>query len=459
MKQLIDLIKYNQHLKYIDAESGEVFYINNFTKNIWLTQQKKQLAFLYVDNSLMSVKTILTFLDSPHAFVLLNPSLNDSFKIDLENQYKPDFIFDFKREKIEKYDSVSFINTQNIFNRIIKIDNHLDPKLKILLTTSGTTGSPKFVKLSEDNLIANAKSIINYLPIKFNDVAPLNLSIFYSYGLSVFTSNSIAGGTIVCTNKDVLNKEFWSDFDTYGYTSLAGVPYVYEMLNRIGFTQKDYPSLQYMTQAGGKLNSKLVDLFHNHLKSSGKLFFIMYGQTEATARMSYLPPKYLENKLESIGIAIPNGKFTIDQATDELIYEGPNVFGGYANSVEDLFFFENNINLRTGDIAKVDEDGFYYITGRLKRFVKIFGTRTNLDEIENILKNQYIGNSFFSIGTEDEKLVIFITSNAISDIDIKNFIKEKMQIHPSIIIVKIIKEVPYTSNGKVNYQILRNYVC
>ena len=458
MMQLIDLIKENKHLKYIDAESGEAFIIKNLTKNVWLANQKKQLAFLYVDNSFLSIKTILTFLDSPHACVFLNPSLNNSFKLELENQYQPDFIFDANREFIEKYDLVSFINAQNIFNRTNKIDKQLDPKLKILLTTSGTTGSPKFVKLSEENLIANAKSIINYLPINSNDVTPLNLSIFYSYGLSVFTSNSIAGGTIVCTNKDILNKEFWNDFDTYGYTSLAGVPYVYEVLNRIGFTKKEYPSLQYMTQAGGKLHTKLIELFHHHLKSSGKLFFVMYGQTEATARMSYLHPKNIDNKMGSIGMAIPNGKFTLDQETSELIYEGPNVFGGYANSLEDLSFFENNRILRTGDIAKVDEDGFYYINGRLKRFVKIFGTRTNLDEIENILKNQFLGKSFYALGTDDEKLAIFLTNNTINDINIKTFLKEKMQIHPSIIIIKIIKEVPFTSNGKVNYLTLREYV-
>ena len=458
MKKLIDLIKSNQHLKYIDAETGEVFDINTFTPNVWLAKQKKQLAFLYVDNSLLSVKTILMFLDSPHAFVLLNINLNDSFKIKLENQYKPYFIFDLKRQEIENYNSVTYFNSQIIFNRIIKFDIQLDPKLKVLLTTSGTTGSPKFVKLSEDNLIANAKSIINYLPINSNDVTPLNLSIYYSYGLSVFTTNSIAGGTIVCTNKDILNKDFWHDFEKYGYTSLAGVPYVYEMLNRIGFTKKDYTSLKYMTQAGGKLSTKLIELFYYHLKLSGKLFFVMYGQTEAAARMSYLPPEYMDNKLDSIGRAIPNGKFTIDQETSELLYDGPNVFGGYANSLYDLFYFDNNSILRTGDIAKVDEDGFYYITGRLKRFVKIFGTRTNLDEIENILNNEFIENIFYAIGTDDEKLAIFTTINSISEIDIKNYLKEKMQIHPSIITIKIIEEVPFTSNGKIDYLTLKNYV-
>ena len=458
MIRLIDLIKVNQNLKYVDAESGEILEIRSFNSNVWLLCQQKKLAFLYVDNSLLSVKILLTFLDSPHTIVLLNPSLNESFKVELENRYQPDFIFDSKRKMIDEFETISFIDEHTIFTRNLKIQKQINPKLKILLTTSGTTGSPKFVKLSEENIIANAQSIINYLPINSKDVTPLNLSIFYSYGLSVLTSNSMSGGTIVCTNKDILNKEFWSDFDKYGYTSLAGVPYVYEMLNRIGFLKKEIQSLQYMTQAGGKLNTKLVEQFNNHLKSMDKLFYVMYGQTEATARMSYLPPHKIDQKIGSIGIAIPNGKFTINEETSELTYEGPNVFGGYANSLADLKLFDNNTTLMTGDIARVDDDGFYYITGRLKRFVKIFGTRTNLDEVENILRNEFVGSSFYAIGTEDEKLVVFMSNTLISDSDVKIFLKEKMYIHPSIVITKILEDVPLTSNGKINYLILKNYV-
>ena len=197
------------------------------------------------------------------------------------------------------------------------VEKQLHADLKVLLSTSGTTGTPKLVKLSEANLRANAQSILAYLPIKQDDVTPLNLSICYSYGLSVLTSNSLAGGTIVCTNKDILSKDFWADFEKLGYTTLAGVPYIYEMLNRIGFLKKNYPQLRYMTQAGGKLSSKLAEVFSTHLKSQNKDFFIMYGQTEATARMSYLHPSYIESKIDSIGKAIPNGTFSIDKETNE----------------------------------------------------------------------------------------------------------------------------------------------
>jgi acyl-CoA synthetase (AMP-forming)/AMP-acid ligase II len=184
----------------------------------------------------------------------------------------------------------------------------------------------------------------------------------------------------------------------------------------------------------------------------------MYGQTEATARMSYLPPQNISSKLGSIGIPILNGNFSIDNDTNELIYEGLNVFGGYANSLYDLMSFEDNKVLKTGDIARVDEDGFYYITGRLKRFVKIFGIRTNLDEIESILINEFVDNLFYAIGSDDEKLVIFKTNNTIKEFDIKNLLKEKMNIHPSVVVINTIEQVPFTSNGKINYLALKEYV-
>lgn len=458
MKRLIDLIKSNSHLKYIDAESGDILHIRDFNGDTGLNELKKQLAFLYLDNSLLSVKVILSFFESPHAFVLLNPKLNEGFKTELETLYTPDFIFDATRSEIKNYETITFIVNEAIFQRNKKIGKCLPTKLRLLLTTSGTTGSPKFVKLSEANIVANAQSIVNYLPINKEEIAPLNLSIFYSYGLSVFTSNSIAGGTVICTNKDIINKEFWMDFEKYGYTTLAGVPYVYEILNRIGFLKKDYPSLRYMTQAGGKLNTKLIEIFHNYLKEREKLFYVMYGQTEATARMSYLPPQYLDTKIGSIGVAIPNGSFQIDEETNELIYNGPNVFGGYATCLEDLADFEENQILKTGDLARKDEDDYYYIMGRSKRFIKIFGTRTNLDEIENILKNEFIGNSFYAIGSNDEKLVIFSNNLSLNETDVKSFLKEKMQIHPSVIKTKILENIPLTSNGKVNYSALLDYV-
>ncbi len=449
--RLIDHIKQNAQLRYFDAETHKSVAFNALDIDFFDKKDKKALAFLYLDNSLDAVHAFWTFYNSPHALVLLNPKLNNDFKQALEKNYQPQYIYDPSRESIETYEEKSFINKQIIFeNHPAKTPFHTD--IKVLLSTSGTTGTPKLVKLSEANLLANAQSITAYLPISTDDVAPLNLSICYAYGLSVLTSNALAGGTIVCTNKDIMNKDFWADFDNLGYTSLAGVPYVYEMLNRIGFLKKNYPNLRYMTQAGGKLSAKLAELFHTHLKNQNKEFYIMYGQTEATARMAYLHPAHIETKLESIGKAIPNGSFSIDTDTQELIYKGPNVFGGYATKAADLVTFDQPNALRTGDIARCDDEGFYYITGRLKRFVKIFGTRTNLDEVETLLKNHFVGTTFMTLGKNDEKLVVCMHNADISDSEIKAFLKESMHIHPSVVLVRVLDEIPITANGKIDYK-------
>ena len=458
MKKLIELIKKNPALKFYDAETQRTLLGKDITTNFFEKKDAKKLAFLYLDNSLNALEAFWHFFDSPHALVLLNPKLDRALKYSLEGNYAPTFIYDTTRDDITDYKPIDFINNQKFFETVKPAKNKIHRNLKILLTTSGTTGSPKLVRLSEKNIVSNALSIIQYLPIKSDDVTPLNLSVYYSYGLSILTTNAIAGGTIVCTNKDIMNKEFWTDFETLGYTTMAGVPYVYEMLYRIGFLKKEYPALRYMTQAGGKLSAKLVELFAAHLENQNKFFFVMYGQTEATARMSYLPPQYLKTKTGSIGIAIPGGKFSLASETNELIYVGANVFGGYVTSGEDLPYFEKINMLYTGDIATCDTDGFYYITGRMKRFIKIFGTRTSLDEVEALLKNEFIGKEFAVLGDNDENLWVCTLNTDLDGADIKQFLKNKIQIHPSVVKIITLKSFPLTPNGKTNYNFIKTHL-
>ncbi len=267
--------------------------------------------------------------------------------------------------EIPGFDILQASDTILLFQNQLKPDYLIHADIKLLLSTSGTTGSPKFVKLSEENLIQNAHSILEFLPIKEDDVTPLNVPIIFVYGLSIFTTNAIKAGKIICTNRDVLQKEFWDDFVKYQFSSIGGVPYVYEMLNRIGFFKKDYPSLRYMTQTGGILNQTLANVIAEYVAPKGQQFFVMYGQTEAAGRMAYLSPDDLQSKTTSIGRPIKNGSFQIDQSTRELLYSGPNVFGGYATRAADLTTYFSEDVLYTGDIAEKDEEGYYYIIGRI----------------------------------------------------------------------------------------------
>lgn len=443
MPSLFHRAKQNKNLRFFSG-NGDVLDLYSIGVG-GLDEYSKDLAILYIDNSIKSLDLFWRFYASIHAIALLSPGLSISLKRKIEEEYKPLFIYDVGRTDIPGY-----IAKDDYYLRIeTGVSGSIHEKVKVLLSTSGTTGSPKFVKLSDENLTQNALSIIDYLPINSTDTTPLNLPIYYSYGLSVLTSNSLAGGKVFCTNSDILSPGFWEELKAFEFTSIAGVPYVYEMLSRIGFLKKDYPSLRYLTQAGGRLNETLVAKFAEYAESRGILFYVMYGQTEATARMSYLHPSAAKSKLGSIGKPIKNGAFEIDRDSDELMYRGPNVFGGYANRRWDLKYFSTEDLLKTGDLARVDSDGYYYIMGRAKRFAKIFGLRVNLDEIENALVKKF-NASFACIGVEDSYLLI-ANNASVRQADIKEYLRDLYNIHPAALKTTFRESFPLTQNGKVDY--------
>ena len=284
------------------------------------------------------------------------------------------------------------------------------PDLAVCLTTSGSTGSPKLVRLTLRNIIANAESIAEYLHIDADERPITMLPMYYSYGLSIINSHLLKGATILLTDKSYAQREFWNFLRENEATSMSGVPYTWEMLRRLRFMRMDLPSVRTMTQAGGKLNAEIALEYIRWAKSVGKQFIVMYGQTEATARMSYLPWERAEEKYASIGVAIPRGTFSLAE-DGELIYQGENVSLGYAECAEDMMKGDENQGvLHTGDMARVDEDGFYYITGRKKRFVKVWGNRCNLDQVEQLVKP--ITMTCACAGVDDH-ITVFVTKDGI----------------------------------------------
>lgn len=459
---LLKQFQENRNLRFLDAETSTEYSLSDFLQPLPdAVSVDSKLIFLYLDNSIQSIGLYLNLLGTTNVLALLNRDMNEDFKKKLEAHYQPQIIYDNSRTAITDFTGVKTAIAKKeitLFTANLSSKTTLHPNIKIVLSTSGSTGSPKFVKLSEENLLENAISISDYLPIVEDDVTPLNLPIFYSYGLSVLHSNALSGGTIVCGLQDIMQRTFWDDCQELGFTSIAGVPFLYEMLDRIGFRKKSYPSLRYMTQAGGNLNLKTKRRFVDFCAENNISYYVMYGQTEATARISFVPPQQLNDKITSIGIPIKNGALGIDPATDELIYSGPNVFGGYATTTKELESWENKKELRTGDLAKKDKDGFVYIIGRMKRFVKMYGIRINLDELEKYLKNSLAHTSLATNGIED-KIVLISYSGALDDeAAVKKMIFEKFKIHPTGIKFQQLEELPLTSNGKVNYkQLIASY--
>ena len=249
----------------------------------------------------------------------------------------------------------------------------------------------------------------------------------------------------------------------YKATSFSGVPYTYQMLERMHFCEWDLPCLKTLTQAGGKIPEKLQCLFAEYAATQGKKFVIMYGQCEATARISYLPFEFAKIKIGSIGKAIPKGKLYIvnekgkkieeSGSIGELLYNGPNVMMGYAEGVLDLKLGDVQGDfLLTGDIGYFDESGFYYIVGRKKRFIKLFGKRLSLDELENYLKDK-CGVSCVCI-EKNEKLLIYLT-----DISQKEMVEGELikilKIPAMVLSFQEISEIPRNSSGKIQYSKLQ----
>jgi acyl-CoA synthetase (AMP-forming)/AMP-acid ligase II len=255
-----------------------------------------------------------------------------------------------------------------------------------------------------------------------------------------------------------MRPEFWRDFDETQCTSFAGVPYMYETLDRLRFDPASHGSLKTMTQAGGALRKDLIEKFHARCTTAACRFFVMYGQTEATARIAYVPHERLAEKIGAIGVAIPGGRLSLRELADsdkqELVYKGPNVMMGYAESGADLASGDElRGRLHTGDLARLDADGFYYLTGRLTRIAKLFGRRISLEDVEEAFEKEYASQAAVIEG--DGGLRVFLTAGA--DIDGRKIGKTlalRLSVPPQCVTVSLVPELPRTASGKKDYKAL-----
>lgn len=423
------------------------------------------LVFALCRNSAESVIGYLGFLRYHIVPVLLAEQIAPPLFAGLLEAYHPSYIYLPAERVTPELEGHCVWRGEEyvLLQRHVEIDYELHRDLALLLTTSGSTGSPKLVRQSAQNIEANTKSIVEYLGIQGEDRAITTLPMNYTYGLSILQTHLYQGAAVILTEATLMDKRFWSILREQGATTFGGVPYTYEMLKKLRFGRMELPSIRYITQAGGKLSPELAAEFSKVCRQTGIQLIVMYGQTEATARMAYLPWKYAEEKAGSIGVPIPNGRFwLIDDAgqvidspetVGELIYSGENVTLGYAqNRFELAKPDENQKVLRTGDMAKRDKDGFYYIVGRKKRFLKLFGNRVNLDELEGILRQ----NGFDCACTGvDDRMDIYITEEVQPEL-VTAFLKEKTSVNPNGFMVQTIAKIPRNEAGKILYSLLED---
>ena len=455
-----DFIEKN-NIAFIDIDGNKLTYSDlfQFSELFFQKISKRTLIFILSENTFGSVLGYIASLENKIVPLLLNSATDKELLENLTTIYQPEYfwvpenkIFEFKYEVVFTAHNYALLKTD--FTPPI-----LNDTLSLLLTTSGSTGSPKLVRHSYYNIEENAKNVSEVFEIETTDRALALLPMYYTMGLSVITSYIYSGATVLLFNGSLTDALFWKFLKEQKATVFTGVPFSYEIISKLRFTRMDLPDLKIISQGGGKLSTKLFTDFAEYADRTGKKFIATYGQTEGTARMAYLPHEYALTKNGSIGKAIPNGElFLIDvngneisepNVVGEMIYKGPNVTLGYAITSDDLQKGdERNGLLPTGDMALKDEDGFFYIVGRISRFLKLYGIRVGLDEVEELIfKNFEVEN--LCTGT-DEKMKIYITEENILK-EVADYVIHKTGLNHQAFEVLYIPEIPRNDVGKIIY--------
>ena len=326
-----------------------------------------------------------------------------------------------------------------------------DPALGLLLTTSGSTGSPKLVRISRANLAADNKMSEVLFGFDAATRMTMILPICYAWGLSVACSVLEAGGTLVMTRKTVMDPELADVMRSACATHVAGVPYMYEALDRFRFFEGDFPSLKGLLVSGGALAPALRRKYAEFAKGRGIAFCEGYGQTETTGVMTTIRTDVHLDLIGSIGKSENGGMFRVEDG--ELVYEGPIVAMGYAVCAEDLMKGDEWKGVRrTGDMAKIDADGYVTLTGRASRFLKIFGNRVSLEEVENLVKDGFAGSGCAATGADND-LHVFVCG--VSAADVEKFLVAKLHFNATVVKAHVLDSIPLNANGKTDYPKLK----
>ncbi len=464
-----DFQKYKENIAAVDDSGNQILYRELSEMEIRIKELcNRKIVVALCRNTIGSFAGYAAMINAKAVPLQVPHDMDRILLAELVKAYEPDYIWLPAEKKHE------FPNAEEVFERYgycllktkYKAETEIYSELALLLPTSGSTGSPKYVRQSYRNILANTESIVQYLNLDSTERSITTLPMNYTYGLSIINTHLYVGAKVLLTDRTLMQKGFWEFFAQEKATSFGGVPYTYEMLDKLRFFQMDLPSLRYMTQAGGKLDPELHKKFAEYARESGRKFIVMYGQTEATARMAYLPAEKAIEKCGSMGIAIPGGRFelidseeNVIKETDvvgELVYEGANVTLGYARRRKDLGKGDElEGRLVTGDMAKRDTDGFFYLVGRRKRFLKMFGKRINLDEIERLIKERFKDIDCAVVGTDDN-MYLFVTNEAVQK-DARSYIAETVHIHISAVKSAFIRSIPRNDSGKVIYAELIKY--
>jgi long-chain acyl-CoA synthetase len=428
----------------------------------------RNLVLVLTKNSLGSVAGLFGMINVKAVVLPVDAGISAMELESLLETYEPEFLFApsemYLGSEVGHEACVEFYD-YTLYKLKQATPKFIDDDLALLLTTSGSTGTKKFVRLSYTNIESNAASIVEYLGINSSDRPITTLPLHYSFGFSIISSHLLVGSTLLISDASIVTRNFWNFANENMATTFGGIPFTFQMIKKMRLTNLMPKSLRYVTQAGGRISEEISSWAGSWSKERGIDFIVMYGQTEASPRMSYVPASQFVLKSGSIGIPIPGGRFEIRDEDNRLVvnpgqigeiwYYGENVSLGYAESRSDLNLGDKNSGLlKTGDLGHFDEDGFYFVDGRISRFIKLHGNRISLDELELVFSNEFTDcavlatdnelNLFVSVAEHDERKIIEIAEN--------------LRIHPTSFNVHKVQEIPRSASGKIDYSTLRKKI-
>ncbi len=345
------------------------------------------------------------------------------------------------------------------YARLASLPQHLlHPDLALLLSTSGSTGSPKLVRLSRENVRCNATAIAEALRITPADRGITSLPLHYTFGLSVLHSHLVAGASVVLHEGSVLDDGFWTAVDRWGVTNLAAVPHTVELMESIGALERPHPALRLVAQAGGRMHPDRVRRTAAIGSEHGWGLSVMYGQTEATARICVLPPELVADHPDAVGHPVAGTTIHLDttvpeagNGTGEVVVRGPGVMMGYAEHPDDLALGALLDELRTGDLGRISPEGMLRLVGRRAGFVKVMGLRIDLARVEDALETAGFTTC---VGGDDTGLTIAVEPVAGRSADrtaqrVRDLAGRAGGLGPASIAVAVV-ELARRSNGKVD---------
>ena len=446
----------------IDNEGNRVTYgeLAEVMDTVGIQAEPRTLLFLLCKNTVGAMAGYLGFIEHDVVPVTLNAKTDDDLLQNLMDVYTPAYIW----APSEEAGRFSYETIFECFGYVLLKTGHnrypLNDQLQLCMTTSGSTGSPKLVRYKRGNLEANARNVAKAFGWTKDERPICDLGMQYTMGLNVINTHLYVGATVLLTTYNLMSADFWDYIKKERATNFTGVPFSYDIFYRLHFDRMDLPDLHTLSQGGGKLTDARFVQLAEFAKKTGRRFIPSFGTTETSARIACLPAELAETKTGSIGRAIPEGElFLIDEngnvltdpvAEGEMCYRGPNVTMGYAVCREDLMKGDEfKGEYHTGDLARRDEDGCYYVTGRLSRFLKLLSYRVSLDQCERLIQQEF-GIDCACSGT-DQRMNIYIT-DADRQKAVLDYISEKTGLFKNLFKVFVVPEIIRNDTGKVRYK-------